>query len=1172
MKAYRASGTAIALSLLSAIRLLTPAHAQLGPGEAFVRQAHEISPGVDIPHTEWAKPYAQGTTRVLVFCGAYQLSPRTRRVDLEKAFDIETEGVYWGIRYAAGWFKREPELLGGDVGRKRMTRLLEDDYDCYVLDIGEELLTDEAQYKILKKVSEGAGLVVMGDAAERPLDIMRDNLKQAANPDRLAADKYENLETYKIGKGRAVRLGGHHGYPLPNIIGAMVGYDHAIEAYGKAILWAARKEPRFSLEVQYPGNAQQGQAGGMPVKISWPGFKCLSQAKADIWVRGVDGIRHSIAEDVVLDQTGGQMESASPVLSAGEYAIEARVTSDQGVETWSTKLLTITSKVACELDWDNKYLERGQAITGKVTVKGLENRTGAAVLVKLYDVNGRILDQQKLPLTGEVVNYSIATDASTPSMVRVAADVYSGGVPVQQSSLGHEGVFAGKHVFLRTRNHEHFGFTMWGKVYNQPLRPYMAMQLADAGVTVHFERYPDWEMSAGDLAVTQYATRIKYALDQNGLPEGGAWNDPEAHNKRVQDIIARTEGARQRGAYSYDLGDENDTFGVDKSEHDLRAYREYLAGVYPNIEALNESWGTDFDGFDAVVLSDPDDLLEGIARREGNFPRWFDRQAFSRYNYAMLVKRFGEAIREVDPQARVGFECAGGLEDNIDLLARSTKYWVQYCRTTMEIVSSITGPDFVTGVRSADWELPVRGGRTMFFWRVDNQDGASSFLGADMAVAPGAREYFAGMQNWLKGLGTTMMRAERQHSGVVLMHSFPSAWASKILGGPAYGLISKDVSGPDGVNITAWTHNVRGSHVQYHFVTGGMMDRGEWDSGKDKLLILPQISALSAKQVSAIKEFAATGGTVVADVQPGLFDEHVKQQKNGLLDDLFGVRHTGNVEARECTAVLRGNLGGVDINGSLGGLEVNPALELAGGEALGSADGVPVMIVNKYGRGNALLLNFTPRSMPGADENDSPAVVHDILEGILNAGSVRPAIRITGRRGEQLRDVEVARWNTGSNEIVCLFQSSGDVIRMGKPEIITCYMDDSRHKTDITAGRYISKDKEFQVELAKAVATFILLSAAKPSPVKLGLTETVKRGDTLEVQASAFDGSLRYLRLEANGPDGKRARWFERVQKAENGRVTFELPIAVNEQTGEWELEVTDVISGQSAIAGFVVQ
>jgi hypothetical protein len=60
-----------------------------------------------------------------------------------------------------------------------------------------------------------------------------------------------------------------------------------------------------------------------------------------------------------------------------------------------------------------------------------------------------------------------------------------------------------------------------------------------------------------------------------------------------------------------------------------------------------------------------------------------------------------------------------------------------------------------------------------------------------------------------------------------------------------------------------------------------------------KVLILPACYALSTIEAQRIAEFAAAGGTVIADFACGLFDPHGRGRRRGALDGLFGVSHDG---------------------------------------------------------------------------------------------------------------------------------------------------------------------------------------------------------------------------------------------------------------------------------------
>ena len=754
--------------------------------------------------------------------------------------------------------------------------------------------------------------------------------------------------------------------------------------------------------------------------------------------------------------------------------------------------------------------------------------------------------------------------------MRLAAEVYVAGKPLQTVELAPLGPFRGTYVMLTTRHHDQFNFMMWGKTYNQTLRPYMAQVLSDVGVTAQLAPTADWEASAGGLSWVAYATGIRYALKDDGLPERGSWNDDEAMNKWVQEVVGKTQPAREMGALIYSLGDENDTFGADKSEYDLAAYRKYLAKVYPSIKELNENWGSSFESFDKVILSDPDDLTEATALREKNYPRWWDRRAYMRYNYAMLCDRFLKAFDKVDPGARVGFEGAGWMEDDIDLLTKVTTFWGPYSHLAMQVVSSITPPDYIAGAWSgASWPLALHGGRQFGWFRVDNEGAVHvSFLGPDMALRPMHQERLGGMQIWLHGLGTALMHWDRQDDGIVMLYSFPSSNATHLEPGRSYGGMGFGMGEETDYNHWAWHRNLRASGVQFRYVTEGMLDRGEWDGSSDKLLILSQIEALSPGQVNAIRQFVEKGGTVIADVRPGLYSNHMKPQREGLLDDLFGVRHARNAAAEKRTMGFKGKLGRRGISGTVADVEVNPGVEFAGADALGGAGNTPVMFINKVGKGKAILLNFTMRSFPWLDSTSAPKDAGMTFDALLAAASVKPQIEVTDEAGERQRDIEVVRWRDGEREVLALYRPAGE---NAKDHMVVCRLSEPQVVTNLRTGACVKATGQYYTTIRPDEATFLLLSADEPLTPEVSMPKTVARGETVKVAVKLDGPKYRCLRLAATGPDGKDVRAFRRVEKVQDKTVTLDVPIALNEALGEWTLSLTDATTGRSAEARFTV-
>ncbi|MCX6238950.1 MAG: beta-galactosidase [Bacteroidia bacterium] len=72
-----------------------------------------------------------------------------------------------------------------------------------------------------------------------------------------------------------------------------------------------------------------------------------------------------------------------------------------------------------------------------------------------------------------------------------------------------------------------------------------------------------------------------------------------------------------------------------------------------------------------------------------------------------------------------------------------------------------------------------------------------------------------------------------------------------------------------------------------------------------KLLILPNIAALSTKQCDQIRKFVADGGSILATFETSLYDEEGKRRADFGLADLFGVSYDKSIEGPMQNSYLR---------------------------------------------------------------------------------------------------------------------------------------------------------------------------------------------------------------------------------------------------------------------------
>ena len=96
----------------------------------------------------------------------------------------------------------------------------------------------------------------------------------------------------------------------------------------------------------------------------------------------------------------------------------------------------------------------------------------------------------------------------------------------------------------------------------------------------------------------------------------------------------------------------------------------------------------------------------------------------------------------------------------------------------------------------------------------------------------------------------------------------------------------------------AWTQVLEGLGYQYDFLAYSQTRGGRAGEGRVPGAHPSALGRLSEKEAVAIEEFVAAGGTVIADLWPGVMDEHCKWRSGGRLDGLFGIDHGAVAPAR----------------------------------------------------------------------------------------------------------------------------------------------------------------------------------------------------------------------------------------------------------------------------------
>ena len=1100
---------------------------------------HALTTEFETPHTVWARPYVSGTTRVLFVTNGRGTLPR-ECVELLERFDFQAEAVFWTRIVDSS----KEHWHGGDVGERRMLGLLEQPWDCIVLlEQGIDKMSAEQQFKLLSPVVAGSGLVMVGRRDSR---VFKEANRIADPPAFLR--RGGDVEAYTVGHGRGVVLprrpdiGYHEGWETE--------YDYWAERFGRAILWAAGKEPPVSVALSVekdplPWGRWESQ---LHLKI---GSAENDKERFKLRVR----LRRAIGDaEYMPTRTVGSGEEVLlrlPPLAADRWYADAWLLRGDKVVAWSGLSfgVAVPRKVS-KVDLAQSWSEIGGDLAGKIHLEGPEV-AGESLVVRLLDPRRRVLARQVFPGGGTTVDFRFPVQAWYPMLVTVDARIMAAGREVH-------GAYAYANVTQRGRGR--FNFLIWDTPHGT-LAPYAEQNLARHGVTLQLGHgNPPRIVAANNISWVPYTTRIMAKLGPDQIMKPFCWNDEAAVEAHVREKARELLPARHHGVFVWSLGDEVDTQGCCASPHCAEAYRRFLQGQYGTVGALNASWGTDFKAWSEVGIADPADLNEAAALRAGNYPRWFDRQAFKSWNFVHFCSRYKAAYEAIDPEAKVGFEGAGRFDrgDNIESIVRSNTFWSPYPGTADEVIRSIAPRDFPRAnwmgyTKDADtllakyWRMVTLGMDAVWWWRWDCIGRFHGWLAPDLRPFPAVKDILADTRIVREGLGDLLLRCTMEDDRIAVLYSYPSSLIHKMRHGATFG-------GYEGAHLGAHTL-VRSLGLQFRYITDRSLREDGLSPTRYRVLILPRAEALGEREAAAIRAFVEAGGLVIADCRTGIYDAHCKARDTGILDDLFGIQRKGVPEA----TIVKDK--------EWGSLAVDPGVEVPAGTPVQRVSGMPIFVRKTTGKGETLYLNFDLSSLPKFNLPNAPEDLALDIALILAGHGVIPEYTILRRNGKPEYNVAVTRWRNGSGALFSLFRIGSEANR------VRVLLPAKRAVYDLKRQRYLGRVKRFQTEIVPNRASFFAVLPEKSPNALVRVNEKmVKPGSVVQVHLEVPGASgLHAFRVRVYS-GGTHLEWFDRNVLAGKTPVSFPLGVAYNDPAGEYRVHLVDVVSGKTTVASFTVK
>ena len=706
--------------------------------------------------------------------------------------------------------------------------------------------------------------------------------------------------------------------------------------------------------------------------------------------------------------------------------------------------------------------------------------------------------------------------------------MWQGQTPAGYDALKRLGVTAG----MIEANHRTNGGTYTAEglahLLDRDLRFYLENIATDFYSPYHRwsgDRPANWRFLAAEALHRQNPDDIAAFIRDPSL------SDPDWLAKVRARLIRDVGALRGYRPLYYNLGDETGIadlasfWDFDFSPHSLAAMRDWLKRRYGDLIALNRQWGSHFDSWDQVT---PMTTRQAIETSDENFSAWADFKEWMDIAFAGALASGSAAIHAADPDALSAIEGAqipgwGGydyprlahsvdviepydFDDNIEML-RSFNPKVVLLTTSFR-----SGP--IAAYRT--WRELLRGTRGLILW-----DEKNGFAAKDGSLGERGRQAASDFAQIRGGLGALLINSRRQNDPVAVLYSQASMRVEWLLDRQARGQgeIAETAAERLGAAPRISSHNfvrmVEHMGLEPRFVSADEVANGRLRGDSYRILMLPNSVALSPTEAGEIRDFFARGGVVLADGEPGQFDEHGRRARKPLLSDIF-------------TAPTPG-----------------------------PATGFP------SGRGKAIYLSVR--------QAGDPSLVQRLRE-ILAAAGVEPQFPIVLNDGMNAADIETHVFDNGPVTILALQRDLSAADPAGR-EAVAVTLPRRLDVYDLRARRALGETDRVALDLGPGAAVVLALSPRMLAPPKITGPAAAHLGENAEfrIRAGSRDAPD-VIHVDIVDPEDRASLPYSGNLLVAHGEAVKLLPLAFNDRSGIWKIRATDALSGQTATAEMKVE
>jgi hypothetical protein len=346
-----------------------------------------------------------------------------------------------------------------------------------------------------------------------------------------------------------------------------------------------------------------------------------------------------------------------------------------------------------------------------------------------------------------------------------------------------------------------------------------------------------------------------------------------------------------------------------------------------------------------------------------------------------------------------------------------------------------------------------------------------------------------------------------------------------------------------------------------------------------RTIFLPFAQAISVETAEQIRDIVRNGGTLIADIRPAVCDQHGKPySENGILDDVFGIRQNTQLTKLEKHPV-QCTLPGTPEN--LPDCVSDAELALAGAVAHGRAGNAPAFLEHTFGNGRAYLWNISlegyQRKAGVLDievEKLQPAApqIRDLFRALVTQAGIESPVRLE----PPVPSVRTYRFEQGGNVYLGVLQHPLRAKAQAEatpPPAVPMSIHVGRETTvyDVRQGTWLGRTDTIRLDLGPGEAKVYALLPYGVTGLTVDTPAAAQRGTSVPISVKlttdAKPPELHVVRMRVTTPGGRPAKHYDDNIIAEKGAATIQLPLALNDPTGLWRLQFTEVATGVTAEA-----